>query len=137
MSKGFKRYQTENGNKYIRYYTPEGENSEFAKHNGATRRAIESRASLVAAAKIGSSYGADSENFQAWLKDPAACPDISTRIRLEFVKECERLAILSEKELDNLRQEDSRYTGIINTKSRNAHYKADIYEMAQRKQSQR
>lgn len=136
MSKGFKRYQTENGNKYIQYYTPEGENSAFARHHGANRRAIEFHASLVAAAKVGSSYGANDESFKAWLKDPAARPDISTRIRLEFVKECERLAILPEKELENLRQEESRYTGIINSKERNAHYKADIYEMAQQKQSQ-
>ena len=53
MPKEFKRYHTKNGNKYIRYYTPEGENSAFAQHDGATRRAIESKASLIAAAKVG------------------------------------------------------------------------------------
>ena len=96
MPKEFKRYQTENGNKYIRYYTPEGENSAFAQHHGANRRAIESRASLV-----------------------------------EFIKECERLALRPEKELEQLREEDSKYIGIINSKERNALYKEAIYEMAQ------
>ena len=131
MPKEFKRYQTENGNKYIRYYTPEGENSAFAQHHGANRRAIESRASLVAAAKVGSSYGADIESFKAWLKDPATRPEISARIKLEFIKECERLALRPEKELEQLREEDSKYIGIINSKERNALYKEAIYEMAQ------
>ena len=124
MPKEFKRYQTENGNKYIRYYTPEGENSAFAQHHGANRRAIES-------ATVGSSYGADNESFKAWLKDPATRPEISARIKLEFIKECERLALRPEKELEQLREEDSKYIGIINSKERNALYKEAIYEMAQ------
>ena len=131
MTREFKRYQTENGTKYVRYYKSEGDNSAFTQHDGATRRAIETRASLVAAAKVGSRYGADNPEFQAWLKTPNASSKIDTHIRLEFIKECERLALRPEKELEQLREEDSKYIGIINSKERNALYKEAIYEMAQ------
>ena len=126
MPREFKRYPTENGNKYVRYYESEGENSAFTQHDGATRRAIETRASLVAAAKVGSRYGADNSEFQAWLKTPNASSKIDTHIRLEFIKECERLALLPEKELEKLRNADSHFVGITHSKDRNANYKQHI-----------
>lgn len=129
MPREFKRYPTENGNKYVRYYKSEGDNSAFTQHDGATRRAIETRASLVAAAKVGSRYGADNPEFQAWLKTPNASSKIDTHIRLEFIKECERLSLLPEKDLEHLRNEDSLNTAIINSKDRNAHYKAHIKQL--------
>ena len=129
MPKEFKRYPTENGNKYVRYYTSEGENSAFAQHNGATQRAIESKASLIAAAKVGISYGLENPEFKSWLKSPSSNSEVDARIRLEFIKECERLSLLPEKELEHLRNEDSINTAIINSKDRNAHYKAHIKQL--------
>ncbi len=130
MPKEFKRYPTKNGNKYVRYYTPEGENSAFAQHNGATQRAIESKASLIAAAKVGISYGLENAEFQTWLKTPTTNSEVDTRIRLEFIKECERLALLPEKELEKLRNADSHFVGIIHSKDRNAYYKQHIFDLA-------
>lgn len=134
MPKEFKRYPTENGNKYVRYYSPEGENSAFAQHHGATRRAIESKASLIAAAKVGISYGLDDPEFKSWLKNPQSGSEIDKRIRIEFIKECERLALLPEKELEQLRNSDSHYAGIIHSKDRNAMYKENIYDLARQQQ---
>ena len=125
MPKEFKRYHTKNGNKYIRYYTPEGENSAFAQHDGATRRAT-----LIAAAKVGISYGLENAEFQTWLKTPTTNSEVDTRIRLEFIKECERLALLPEKELEKLRNADSHFVGIIHSKDRNAYYKQHIFDLA-------
>ena len=134
MPKEFKRYPTENGNKYVRYYTSEGENSAFAQHNGATQRAIESKASLIAAAKVGISYGLENPEFKSWLKSPSSNSEVDARIRLEFIKECERLALLPETELEKLRNADSHYVGIIHSKDRNARYKEHIYDLARQQQ---
>ncbi len=126
MSKEYKTYDTPSGNKYIQYYSPNGDNTAFNAHNGAVRRAIESRASIVAAAKVGQKYNAQSVEFKAWLKNPASQPEISKHIRLEFAKECERLALLPENEIKKLREEEALYTSITSTKVRNATYKEAI-----------
>lgn len=129
MSKEYKSYNTHNGNKYIQNYIPEGENSAFKAHNGAVQRAIESRASIVAAARVGRKYSSDNQDFEAWLKNPASQPEISKHIRIEFAKECERLALLPEAEIQKLREEEANYTSINYTKVRNASYKEAIRNM--------
>ncbi len=131
MSKEYKNYNTPNGNKYIQYYSPDGENSAFKAHNGAVKRAIENRASIVAAAKVGQKYSQNNAEFKEWLKNPASHPEISKHIRLEFAKECERLALLPDKEINKLREEEARFTGITYTKVRNAEYKSAIKDLAQ------
>ncbi len=134
MSKEYKVYDTPNGNKYIQNYIPEGENSAFKAHNGAVQRAIENRASIVAAARVGRKYNANNEEFEAWLKNPASQPEISKHIRIEFAKECERLALLPEHEINKIREEESIYTAISNTKARNASYKENIRNMKNSKE---
>lgn len=129
MSKEYKTYNTRNGNKYIQNYVPEGENSAFKAHNGAVQRAIESRASIVAAAKVGQKFNNGNEEFEAWLKNPTSQPEISKHIRIEFAKECERLALLPDAEIQKMREEEAIYTGITYTKTRNATYKEAIRNM--------
>lgn len=101
-----KTYNTENGNKYVRYYPAEGENSAFKKHNGAIRRAIESRASIIAAAKVGATYDFQDPEFQSWINKPDKTMPIDRKIQLTFIKECERLAQLPEKDLLILRSHE-------------------------------
>ncbi|MBQ8436966.1 MAG: hypothetical protein IJX20_04875 [Alphaproteobacteria bacterium] len=134
MPKEYKIYDTHNGNKYIQNYIPEGDNSAFKAHNGAVQRAIENRASIVAAARVGRKYSADNKEFEAWLKNPASQPEISKHIRIEFAKECERLALLPEQEIKKIREEESIYTAISNTKARNASYKETIRSMRNSKE---
>jgi len=130
MSKEYKIYDTHNGNKYIQNYIPEGENSAFKTHNGAVQRAIESRASIVAAARVGQKFNNGNKDFEAWLKNPASQPEISKHIRIEFTKECERLALLPDAEIKKLREEEALYTGITSTKVRNSSYKEAIRTMS-------
>jgi len=134
MPKEYTIYDTHNGNKYIQNYIPEGDNSAFKAHNGAVQRAIENRASIVAAARVGRKYSTDNKEFEAWLKNPASQPEISKHIRIEFAKECERLALLPEQEIKKIREEESIYTAISNTKARNASYKETIRSMRNSKE---
>lgn len=123
-----KTYETENGNKYIRYY-PEGDNNALQKHNGATRRAIEARASITAAAKIGATYAPKDPDFSEWLKNPGTHPEIEKKMKIQFIKDCESLAQLPERELAQLRESDSlALQNGSNRKIRNAFYKSAIEE---------
>lgn len=97
MSNEIRRNKTENGNKYIRYYPPEGENTAFKELNGAFRRGIEEEASIRSAATIMDNYGY--EKFKEWIFDPNNQPDIEKQAKIEFIKTCESLACLSAEDL--------------------------------------
>lgn len=96
---------SENGNKFVRYYNPEGPNNAFNKLNGIFQRGVEEEASIQTAAKIKNSY--PEESYNDWLKNHTGQPEMEKRAKLEFIKKCEELALLPEKELLKLSHKSS------------------------------
>ena len=95
----------EKGKKFVRYYSPEGENSAFKNLNGAFKRAVEEEASIFAAVKIKNVY--PQEKYESWAENHEHEPVLEKRARLEFVKKCEELSLLPESELLKLASRSS------------------------------
>ena len=94
-----------NGNKFIRYYNPEGENNAFKSLNGAFQRGVEEEASIQTAVKMKNANS--KEKYKNWVEDHSSEPDMEKRAKLEFIKKCEELALLPEKELIKLCERSS------------------------------
>ncbi len=95
-----KNCPSETGNKFIRYYNPEGENNAFKNLNGAFQRGVEEEASIQTAVKIKQTNS--EEKYKNWIANHNSEPEIEKRAKLEFIKKCEELALLPEKELIKL-----------------------------------
>ncbi len=91
--------------KFVHYYSPEGENNAFNQLNGAFKRAVEEEASIHAAVKLKSVFPDDI--YQKWAANHEDEPTLNKRAKLEFIKKCEELALLPEKELLELAKQSS------------------------------
>lgn len=136
-----------NPNRYIRYYNSVEPNSAFTKLNGAFQRGVEEQASINAIVKIKNSSAA--EEYSEWEQnhspksflspvenknlenDNSTTSQLEKRIQIEFVKECEKLALLPEKELLKLCEQGSeRLRTSPTSKTRNDAIRAEIDYMS-------
>lgn len=93
------------GNKFIRYYNSEGENNAFKSLNGAFQRGVEEEASIQTAVKM--KQANSEEKYKNWVQNHSSEPEMEKRAKLEFIKKCEELALLPEKELIKLCERSS------------------------------
>lgn len=100
-----KNCPSDTGNKFIRYYNPEGENNAFKSLNGAFQRGVEEEASIQTAVKM--KQANSEEKYKNWVQNHSSEPEMEKRAKLEFIKKCEELALLPEKELIKLCERSS------------------------------